>query len=64
MADQKSATELKYLIFYTLRVTKLHILGKNCPFPFMFGMYGSVIVCISHVEFQVLSISNFGDWLP
>ena len=64
MADQKSATELKYLVTNTLRAMKLHILGKNCPFSFIFGMCGSVIVCLSHVEFQVLSISNFGDWLP
>ena len=67
MADQKSATELKYLVrnnFLYLRVMKLHILGRNCPFSFIFGMCGSVIVCLSHVEFQVLSISSFGDWLP
>ena len=60
MADQKSATELRYLVrnsFLYFESDEASYLG---PFSFMFGMYGS------HVEFKVLIAlySSFGDWLP
>ena len=52
MYDQKSATELKYLVRNSFLYFESDEAGKNCPFPFMFGMCGSVIVYLSYMEFH------------